>query len=383
VCRYGTSLVAIMSTRLSLDEMRKGRLTENLPYVLVFPWYSNPYQALLYGAMPVNEIRMAKIRVLPGLGPASFILGATYWRLRGCRLLHVHWPAFGIGWPRRIARRLSLWSAFAALGWARVLGYTIVWTAHNIVPHEPVTSDDPAVARALANASAAVIVHSNTLIEEVRELGAKSVVTIPQGSYVGVYPETSLSPAEARRTVGAEPSEFVFLFFGLIRAYKGIPRLVECFLEDFAQEDRLVIAGPCQDQSILASVAAGRGGRVIVRDELVPDTDVSTYFKAANVACLPFERITTSSSILLALSFGVPVVAPRLGTIVDLPEDVGWFYEPDDPNGLRRAMHHARSATADEHRDRRSVARSYAESLEWREIAAKTMTLYRLVRKHV
>lgn len=353
-----------------------------VPLVLVFPWYSNPYQALLYGEMPASAIRVARARVLPGFGPASFLLGATYWRLRGCHLLHVHWPAFGIGWPKRFARSLSLWSTYLSLWWARVLGYTIVWTVHNIVPHEPATSDDRAVARELAKTSAAVIVHSDTLIGQVTELGAKRVVTIRQGSYVGVYSETTLSPDESRLAIGAGRSDFVFLCFGLIRAYKGIPRLVECFLREFGEQNRLVIAGPCQDRSVLPVLTEPESTRVIVRDELVPDAEVSTYFKAANVACLPFERITTSSSVLLALSFGVPVVAPRLGTIVDLPQEVGWFYEPDDRNGLHKSMHQARRATADEHEERQAAARAYAGTLRWSEMAAKTLRLYQLVRDY-
>jgi glycosyltransferase involved in cell wall biosynthesis len=257
-----------------------------------------------------------------------------------------------------------------------------VWTVHNIVPHEPATSDDRAVARKLAKTSAAVIVHSDTLIGQVTELGAKRVVTIRQGSYVGVYPGTTLSSHESRLAIGAGPSDFVFLCFGLIRAYKGIPRLVECFLREFGEQNRLVIAGPCQDRSLLPVLTEHESTRVIVRDELVPDAEVSTYFKAANVACLPFERITTSSSVLLALSFGVPVVAPRLGTIVDLPQEVGWFYEPDDRNGLHTAMHRARWATADEHEERRAAARTYAGSLRWSEMAAKTLMLYQSVTDH-
>ena len=49
----------------------------------------------------------------------------------------------------------------------------------------------------------------------------------------------------------------------------------------------------------------------------VPHDDVPLYFAAADVVVLPFRKVTTSGSALLALSLGRPVVAPRLGALRD------------------------------------------------------------------
>ena len=271
--------------------------------VLVYPWDYNPYQGLLYGAMSTDDVRVASIKALPRTGPLPFLLGTAYFRGRGYRLLHLHWPNFNIPWPKRFSLRLSLWSTFAALAWARALGYCLIWTVHDLLPHEPTTSDDRAVARQLASSSAAVIVHSTAMLDRVKELGASNVVIIPHGSYVGAYPSTDLSPEQARATVGVGASCFVFLFFGLLRPYKGVPTLVRCFLEHFAPEDRLVVAGLCLDPSILASIPNHDGGGVIFHNERIPDSRVSTYYRAAHVACLPFEprhdqRVRSSCAIL-------------------------------------------------------------------------------------
>ncbi len=345
--------------------------------VLVYPWDYNPYQALLYGAMPPNCVRVAKVRALPKTGPLPFVLGTAYFRARGYRLLHLHWPNFNVPWPRRFALRLSLWSSLVALAWARLLGYSLVWTVHDLLPHEPTTSDDRAVASRLATTSVAVIVHSTAMLQKVRELGAPNAVVIPHGSYVGAYPATTLTPEQARQAIGCDPSRFVFLFFGLLRAYKGVPRLVDCFLGHFAPTDQLVIAGLLLDPSLLPALPDRDTSAVIFHNERVPDSRVSTYYQAADVACLPFERVTTSGSALLALSFGVPIVAPRLGAIIDMPDDVGWFYDPEDAEGLWKAMLRARQASPDERQAKRAAARRHADSLSWGAIASQTMALYR------
>jgi glycosyltransferase involved in cell wall biosynthesis len=235
------------------------------------------------------------------------------------------------------------------------------------------------VASKLATTSAAVIVHSTAMLDKVRGLGAPHAAVIPHGSYVGVYPTTTHSPEQAREAVGADSSRFVFLFFGLIRAYKGVPKMVECFLGNFAQEDQLVIAGLCLDPSVLPAIPHDGRQNVIFHNERVPDSQVATYYQAADVACLPFERITTSGSALLALSFGVPIVAPRLGAIIDMPDEVGWFYEPEDAEGLLKAMRRARRASPEERQARSDAARRHAEALAWDSIAAQTMAIYRSV----
>ena len=80
---------------------------------------------------------------------------------------------------------------------------------------------------------------------------------------------------------------------------------------------------------------------------------------------------------MLALSMGKPVVAPRCGALVDLPDDVGYFYDADDEAGLGKALDEALSATD---RDQRGKAgRAYAERLAWPEIAARTLAVYESV----
>ena len=63
---------------------------------------------------------------------------------------------------------------------------------------------------------------------------------------------------------------------------------------------------------------------------------------AADVVVLPYREILTSGAIILAMSFGKPIIAPKIGCIPDYIDDNGGFlYNPLDVQGLLEAMRKA------------------------------------------
>ena len=147
--------------------------------VLVFPRDDlNPYQRLLYGEMGRLGARVTYLgRLTPSHTLNLLLLPAELAarRAAGGRLVHLHW-VFGFSLPgsarlpflRRLAR---LWFALW-LRTVRVLGMRLVWTAHNVLPHGQVFSDDVAARRALVRASDLVLVHSPAVLAELAALGA-------------------------------------------------------------------------------------------------------------------------------------------------------------------------------------------------------------------
>ena len=145
--------------------------------VLVLPRDENPYQGLLYGAMDPREV---EVRYLDGptssqtLNVLALPLLLLWHRARGFRLLHIHWVhPFLLAWARSARARGVVQRYFELfLPLADALGYRIVWTAHNLLPHEPVFRDDVAARRVLVKRSDAVIAHSRHTAGAARGLGA-------------------------------------------------------------------------------------------------------------------------------------------------------------------------------------------------------------------
>jgi beta-1,4-mannosyltransferase len=101
---------------------------------------------------------------------------------------------------------------------------------------------------------------------------------------------------------------------------------------------------------------------------------VQGYYAAADVAVTSFARVLTSCSVILALGFGVPVIAPGTGCLPEVvPLDAGWLYDERDPTGLRAALEaalHSDLAAAG-----RQAARA-AERLTWEQAVQVTLRAY-------
>jgi O-antigen/teichoic acid export membrane protein/glycosyltransferase involved in cell wall biosynthesis len=352
--------------------------------VLALPRDPNPYQGLLYGEMRRLGVRVSYIgeptrsRTLNLLLlPLQILAG----RLGGARIVHLHWVfAFTLPGDGRfpVLRRLSYAWFRVWLRTCRVLGMRLVWTVHNVLPHQPVFPDDVSARRALVGASDLVLAHSPSALTELAVLGA-----VPRRSAVIEHGPLSPAPAAgALRTPGSGDGPREFLFFGKVEEYKGVEDLLSAFLALPGDTPaRLTVAGQCEDprlRSRLHELARRGGGRVALRLEHVPTEDVTPLLSAADVVVLPFRRVTTSGSALLALSHGRPLVVPDLIGLSDLPDQAVLRYKGGIPGlaealaGLARADRGALAAMS-------AAASDHQSETTWQEIAERTAIEMRLV----
>jgi glycosyltransferase involved in cell wall biosynthesis len=143
----------------------------------------------------------------------------------------------------------------------------------------------------------------------------------------------------------------VVLALGTLARYKGLDVLVEAFaiarsrLAEEAPDAYLVIAGfPLAgfDPEELRRRARelGIGEAVRVEEGYVPSEEVAAWMELAAVAAFPHRQVYQSGALQVATSFGVPVVASRVGAIPDVVRDgaTGLLVPPDDRQALAAAL---------------------------------------------
>ncbi len=296
------------------------------------------------------------------------------------QILHLHWPS-GLyasdGLDETVKRCAGMMDALIL---ARSMGCKIVWTMHNLYPHDSETHDLDHLARlAITSVASAVIVHcehARALLRRVfhREEG---VFTIPHGHFLAPYPN-EIGRAEARRRLGLEDRHFVYLFFGTVRANKGVEQLLQSFRALPGQDLRLLLAARvCTDYG--AAVVEGSSKSdpriVLYESKLYGNDELQLFYNAADVAVFPFTDILTSGSAITALGFYCPVVVPAIGCLPELvDESVGLIYDPRSPDALVRALQKAVGIRREHLRP--GIERKLAE-LSWRDIALKTLEAYR------
>ncbi len=301
-------------------------------------------------------------------------------------VLHLHWTEPYISGGRTDVSRIKAARTITELRLLRRTGTPVVWTAHDLSRHDrPIDPLEMRFNRDLFRLSSAVIVHCEAAREALLEAldlpsaAARRVSVIPHGHYLGAY-RNDISRAAARERLGLTGQGTVLAFVGWVRPYKGVRELILAFRDLPGDELRLLIAGTPGSDEFAAEVTALAEGdpRIALHLSFVPDDDLQLYLNAADAVALPYREIFTSGSVLLAISFGRAVIAPRRGCIGETVDDAGAIlYDATDPQGLPRALRQALSSDLEAMGDHN---RSRAEDLDWGRIAASTLEIYRSVR---
>ena len=293
------------------------------PYLLAaYPSYTaNPYQDLLYGAASVEgfaTVRMPRWRQL------SELLALQDGGLS--TVLHLHWlqPVLRDAGSEADARARV--ARFAEdLDTYRARGGRLVWTVHNVLPHE-MRFEAAEIDLCVAVAERADVIHvlverTPELVAPYYELPRERVLHVPHPSYQGVYPD-HVSRDDARRELGLMPDEFVVAAVGDIRPYKGLDDLLDAWQDvPTDRPRRLLIAGaPLRDQRDAQAIVerAGVAPRVQVDARRIPPEELQVIFRAADVMILPYRRALNSGALLLALTFGVPVIVPEAAGFAEI-----------------------------------------------------------------
>jgi glycosyltransferase involved in cell wall biosynthesis len=288
-------------------------------------------------------------------------------------VLHVQWsldPALDVWCWRGLRRR----------------GVPVVYTSHNLLPHDARRGDAGRYAR-LYRAVDAVIVHSRrsagALVERFGP-APERVAVVPHGPLLEEEPD--LDRAEARRRLGLPPSAPLILFAGLIEPYKGLGDLVVAFtgLADAWPAARLVVAGrPNEPFAPYRAALEARGllDRTHLDLRFLPRADLAAYLCAADVVALPYRHVTTSGVLLAARRFGRPVVATAVGDLAELIQDGenGLLVPPADPPALADALSRLLADPALGARFGAAGRRVALTEHGWDQIARRTLLVYRSV----
>lgn len=278
----------------------------------------------------------------------------------------------------------------------RAAGKRIVYTAHDVVPHEPEIMPHDHCAWVYRNADA-IIVHGQRLKELLLEnfpVSPAKVHVLAHGNYNFVADTPGAwNRNSARESLKLTDADCAVLFFGLIREYKGLDVLIDACEEinDRGLPDgkrlKLLIAGRSfknfwheagYEKRI---VAANLEPAVSLHLGHIPMLDVARFFHAADVVAIPYRRGSQSGVLQLTYSFAKAAVATRVGSLGEGPTgDLTRFVEPGDAHVLADALFElladpVAAVTLG------AKGRRYADAeLDWAAIATGTRRIYESLR---
>jgi len=344
-----------------------------------FPDYrnDNPYQQLLANALVKLDVEV--------FFPQGYRRGLPFSRaLDGAHradVLHLHWLTPYLRGKRYLTKAAYALKLLLDLQLAKMRGVRLVWTIHNLVSHETTTPKlEIWLSRRLAVLADALIVHSDpakAAVEQQFKVSGEKIVVVAHGDFAAAYGE-KVPRAEARCRLGIDPQMPVFLFFGMIRPYKGVVRLLEVWRQTPAinQNAALLIAGDARDLDLAKTILLATDGNpnVHLHMRYVADDEVPLFFGSADYVVLPFSKSLTSGTIALAQTFSIPIIAPCLEATCASNLEMGThLYDAKDPSGLAKALTSALSTA----KEGVPHARPHVvHQTGWSEQALQTYTIY-------
>lgn len=281
------------------------------------------------------------------------------------------------------------------MAYYKLLGKKVALTAHNVNQARRDAKDsflNRLTLRIQYRLCDHIFVHTEKMKSELcQDFGvAEKKVTVIRHPINDAFPDTDLTPSQAKQRLGVRDSEKAILFFGRIRPYKGIEYLLDAFrllLADTQANYRLILAGEPKKGSedylneIQQIVKKDFDqGNVILRIQFIPDEEMEMYLKAADVLVLPYKEIFQSGVLFLAYSFGLPVVATDVGSFREeiVEGSTGFLCKPGDPEDLAKVIE--RYFSSDLYKNlkvRRPELKDYAEANHsWRAVAELTCKAY-------
>lgn len=273
------------------------------------------------------------------------------------------------------------------LWFLRMVGIRLVYTAHNILPHEASRIDRFLKAMVYRSAHA-IVVHSQYVKKALLDafpMPPEKVHVIPHGNFDHYLPAHPVSKAEARKKLGLEEDDHVMLFFGYIREYKGLDVLLEAFALAAAKDSRLklVVAGAPHTKALEKQyhemiAQAGFADRIVFHARFIDHDEVEIYFTATDLVVLPYKHIYHSGIVHLAYSYGKPTLATNVGDFSETIEQgkSGVVTDENTPEALCEEM-----SRLFEDPDSLKEMGQYARNLSvtkysWLDIGRKTRAVY-------
>lgn len=217
----------------------------------------------------------------------------------------------------------------------------VVYICDNIVPHEK-RPGDTAFTRYAFGAGDFFIVQSDAVERDLQMLFPGTIYKkVPHPVY-NIFGKP-VDKHHARKQLGIT-DERVMLFFGYVRAYKGLNVLLEAQARIVKELNvRLLVVGEFYDdkEKYLKQIASlGIANSVTVNSDYVANEKVGLYFSAADVVVLPYSSATQSGIAQIAYNFNKPVIATNVGGLAEVVRHgvTGLVVPPNDPDALKHAV---------------------------------------------
>jgi len=265
---------------------------------------NNPYTRLFGDALENKGCRVYDFRM------------RNLFKPRKGDIVHIHWlPDFYVS-RNPVLLRFKSFLIFCYFFLFRILGIGTVWSVNNLFPHENLGEEREKIARKIISKGFSRLFvfgpESKNRVSSLFKVAAGKINIVPHGTYSGAYSREVLY--DLHRKYGFDPDTPLFVYFGLMRPYKGVEQLVEAFTT-IDNANVLICGGGAGEyvELLHKKIRLSDRNNIAIEHRYISDEEIYTIFSQVDCVILPFQAITMSGVLILALTFRRPVITVNIG----------------------------------------------------------------------
>ena len=270
----------------------------------------------------------------------------------------------------------------------RIFRIKVVFTAHNILPHQGNENKNTDVFRKAYHAFDRIIVHSQVTKQEIVEIfnvDGNKIEVIRHGILPFDMNEEQYKAclSELDDKYAALRGKTVFSALGFQNFYKGTDLLARVWAETPELRDNknamLLIIGKVNAADMDLSILEGINN-VIFDNRRIPDEEFVYLLRHTSVYLLPYREISQSGAMLTVLTEHIPLLVTDVGSLAEPLSiaHIGWKMQRADEQELKNALLHLLAhqdeieAIRNDHQAWEKVCSFY----DWQDISRQTQQLY-------
>lgn len=323
--------LSAFNERLADEYQKQGHEVETYTFTLQYPNFLFPGKTQ-YSPDPAPE-NLTIYRKVNSCNPFNWLkVGKEIARKNADVVIFAYWMSFMAPCMGTIARRI------------RKNGHTkVIALVHNMIPHEPNVLDKflpPYFVKSMNGFMAL----SESVVKDIEKLDKRNCPK--RFSPHPIYDHYGdLLPREtALQLLNLPDDQRYVLFFGFIRAYKGLDLLLEAFADDRLRNRnvKLIVAGEFygDPEPYLKKIKdLGIEEKMVLCTDFIPDSEVNRYFSAADIVAQPYKTATQSGVTQIAFHFEKPMLVTNVGGLPEIVPNgkIGYVVEPN-PKSIADAL---------------------------------------------
>jgi D-inositol-3-phosphate glycosyltransferase len=364
--------IASFTDRLSQQFVNEGHDIEVLTFSLQYPGFLFPGKTQLTDGPAPAGINIS--REINSINPVNWIASGLKIKKENPDILLLrYWiPFMGpcLGTIARIAR----FNKHTA----------VICIFDNVVPHEK-RPGDRFLTKYFTGSINGAIVMSQTVLEDLREFRPEIPVKLNPHPLFDNYGNIT-GREKALSGLNLSPDNSYLLFFGFIRAYKGLDLLIKAFSDKRLRNRKLklIIAGEFYEDDIPYRELIrnlGLENDIIFFDHFIRDSEVSLFFGAADLVVQPYKTATQSGVTQIAYHFEKPMLVTDVGGLKEIVSDgKSGYVVKAEPEKIADSI-------IDFFDNNRSISftegvRKEKEKFSWDKMTASILDVYEKIKKH-